>query len=331
MLDLAAPGFAVRLSRAALVPALLLAPLAAPAAAQGTYPDRTVYLINSGGAADAFSHMIGEKLKAALGQPFVTEMVQGAGGVVAATRVSRSAPDGYTLYVAGEAAISTNVALDDKLPYNPLVDFAPITLAIDSVNLLAVHPSLPVKSVQELVAYAKANPGTVAIAHPGIGTSPHIAAKLLQSMAAIDVLLVPYRNANAVIPDLMSGRIHVYFGNISAMLPLVRQGNVRAIAVSSAKRVPLVPDLPTVAEAGYPGFQATTYVGLLAPAKTPDAIVQQLHAEMERILSAPDVRKRLTDMGLIVIGSSPAAFAAQLAEEIPRKKTMFQQAGIRRE
>jgi tripartite-type tricarboxylate transporter receptor subunit TctC len=315
----------------ALASAAALLPLAAPALAQDVYPERTVYLINSGGAANAVSRLVGEKLATALGQPFVTELVAGAGGVVAATRVSKSAPDGHTLFFAGEASISTNVALDEKLPYNPLVDFVPITLALDSVNLFVVHPSLPVTSVPELVALAKSKPGFVTIPHPGIGTSPHIAAKMLQSMAAIDVLLVPYREANAIIPDLLTGRTHAYFGNISALLPLVREGKLRAIAVSSAKRVALVPELPTVAEAGYPAFAATTWLGLLAPAKTPDFIVQKLHREMETILSTPDMRARLTDMGLIVIGSSPAAFAAQLAEEIPRKKKMFQELGIRRE
>jgi tripartite-type tricarboxylate transporter receptor subunit TctC len=275
--------------------------------------------------------LIGEKLSTALGQSFVTELVPGAGGVLAATRVARAVPDGYTLFVAGEASVSTNVALADSLPYDPLIDFAPITLAVDSVNILAIHPSLPVNSVQELVALAKSKPGFLTIAHPGIGTSPHIGGKLLQSMAAIDILLVPYREANAIIPDLLAGRVHMYFGNISALLPMVREGKLRAIAVSSANRVALVPDLPTVAESGFPGYQATTWVGLLAPAKTPETVIQKLHSEVTRALSAPDLRQRLVDMGLIVMGTSSAAFASQLAEEIPRKKKMFQQAGIKRE
>lgn len=319
------------IARHALASAALVLCLLTPATAQDTYPDRTVTLINSGGAANAVSRLIGEKLAASLGQPFVTESVLGAGGVLAATRVAKSAPDGHTLFFAGEASISTNVALAEKLPYSPLVDFVPITLAVDSVNLFTVHPSLPVNSVQELVAYAKANPGAVAIPHPGIGTSPHIAAKMLQSMAAIDVLLVPYREANAIIPDLLAGRTHAYFGNISALLPLVKEGKLRAIAVSSAKRVPLVPDLPTVAEAGYPGFAATTWIGLLAPAKTPEPIIQKLHRETERILALPEMRTRMADMGLLIISSSPSAFAEQIAEEVPRKTKMFQEMGIKKE
>jgi tripartite-type tricarboxylate transporter receptor subunit TctC len=314
---------------AASAAALLL--LAAPAFAQGTYPDRPVYLINSGGAANGISRLLGDKLSSALGQPFVTELVPGAGGVLAATRVARSAADGHTLFVAGEASVSTNVALADKLPYDPLIDFAPITLAVDSVNLLALHPSLPVNSVQELVTLAKSKPGFLTVAHPGIGTSPHIAGKLLQSMAGIDILLVPYREANAIIPDLLVGRIHMYFGNISALLPLVQEGKLRAIAVTSAKRVALLPNLPTMAESGFPGYQATTWVGFLAPAKTPETVIQTLHQEVTRALSLPDMRQRLSDMGLIIVGTSSAAFAAQLAEEIPRKKKMFQDAGIKRE
>lgn len=322
---------ALAMSRARWAVAAAAALLPAIAVAQDAYPERTVYLINSGGAANSVSRLIADKLAAALGQPFVTEMVPGAGGVVAATRVSKAAPDGHTLFFAGEASMSTNVALDEKLPYSPLVDFVPITLAVDSVNLLVVHPSLPVDSVPELMSLARARPGFVTIAHPGIGTSPHIAAKMLQSMAGVDILLVPYREANAIIPDLLAGRTHAYFGNISALLPLVREGKLRAIAVSSAKRVPLVPDLPTVAEAGFPAFAATTWMGLLAPARTPEAITQKLHRETERALSVPDMRARLTDMGLIVLASSPAAFAAQLAEEIPRKKKLFQELGIKRE
>jgi tripartite-type tricarboxylate transporter receptor subunit TctC len=313
---------------AAVVTGVLLA-FTGGAFAQSTYPERTVHVINSGGAANNVSRFIGEKLNEAMGQPFVTETVPGAGGILAATRVARSAPDGYTLFMAGEASITTNVALHDKLPYHPLKDFAPITLAVDSVNFLVVHPSVPAKNVQELVALAKAEPGKLNIAHPGIGTSPHMGGQLLRSMAGIDIQQVPYREANAVIPDLISGRISIYFGNISSLLPLVREGKVRVLAVSSLTRVPMFPDLPTVAESGYPGFQATTWVGLLAPAGTPEPIIRKLHQETKRVLNQPDMRTRLTDLGLVIVGNTPDEFTAQIAADIPRKIRILRDSGMK--
>jgi tripartite-type tricarboxylate transporter receptor subunit TctC len=176
---------------------------------------------------------------------------------------------------------------------------------------------------------AKAEPGKLNIAHPGIGTSPHMGGQLLRSMAGIDIQQVPYREANAVIPDLISGRISIYFGNISSLLPLVREGKVRVLAVSSLTRVPMFPDLPTVAESGYPGFQATTWVGLLAPAGTPEPIIRKLHQETKRVLNQPDMRTRLTDLGLVIVGNTPDEFTAQIAADIPRKIRILRDSGMK--
>ena len=309
--------------------AVFLVAMVGSAAAQSDYPDRTVRFLNSGGAANTAARILADKLTESLGKPFVVEVVPGAGGILAATRVAKSAPDGYTIYMAGEAAMTTNVALYEKLPYHPLKDFAPVTLAVDSVNILAVHPSVPTKSIQELVALAKAQPGKLTFAAPGIGTSPHIAGELLKSMAGIDILHVPYREANAVIPDLLAGRVSMYFGNIASLLSLVRDGQLRALAVSSLKRVALVPELPTIAESGYPGYHATTWVGIVAPAGTPNAIVSKLNQAVTSAMKLPDVQKRFADLGLIIIASSPEELRQQIANDIPRKIKIITDAGIK--
>jgi tripartite-type tricarboxylate transporter receptor subunit TctC len=311
------------------VSAAALLVIAGSSVAQAQYPDRPVHFLNSGGVANTTSRILADKLTESLAQPFVVEGVPGAGGILAATRVAKSAPDGYTIYMAGEAAMTTNVALYEKLPYNPLTDFEPITLAFDSVNILAVHPSVPAKSLQELVALAKAKPGKLTYAIPGIGTSPHMAGELLKSRAGIDILAVPYRQANAVIPDLLAGRVSMYFGNIVSLLPLVREGKLRALAVSSLKRVPLVPDLPTIAESGYPGYYATTWVGMVAPNGTPKGIINKLHDAATKAIKLPDVQKAIAGLGLITIASTPEEFKKQIAGDIPRKIKIIKDAGIK--
>ena len=309
--------------------AIVLVAIAGRAAAQSDYPDRPVRFINSGGAANTAARILAEKITESLGKPFVVEVVPGAGGILAATRVAKSTPDGYTIYMAGEAAMTTNVALYEKLPYHPLKDFAPITLAVDSVNILAVHPSVPVTSLQELVALAKAQPGKLTFAAPGIGTSPHIAGELLKSMAGIDILHVPYREANAVIPDLLAGRVSMYFGNIASLLPLVRDGQLRALAVSSLKRVALVPELPTIAQFRLSRLSRHHLGRDVAPAGTPNVIVDTLNRAVVNAMKLPDVQKRFADLGLIIIGSTPDEMRRQIAEDIPRKVKIVTEAGIK--
>lgn len=309
--------------------AVYLMALASVAAAQSVYPDRPVRLINSGGIADTASRILADKMQQDLGQPFVVETIPGAGGILAATHVAKSAPDGYTLYMASEAAMTTNVALYKKLPYDPLHDFSPVTLVADSVNILVVHPSVPANSLQGLIALAKAQPGKLTFAIPGVGTSPHIAGELLKWKAGIDILPIPYRDANSVIADLLAGRVSMYFGNIVSVLPLVRAGKLRAIAVTSRKRAPLVPELPTIAELGYPDYHATTWIGITSPAATPNDIIGKLNRTVLETLKSSDIQKRFDALGLTIVGSTPAEMAQEIAADIPRKIQIVNAAGIK--
>ena len=224
------------------------------AAAQSSYPEKAVRIITNAPASlpDNVVRVVGQKLSELWGKPVVIENVAGAAGNVAAERVAKSAPDGHTLLFIGDAAVTTNVALYQSMPYDPLKDFAPVTMVANSVNILVVHPEVPAKNVAELVALAKAQPGKVTFASAGLGTSQHLGGELLKSMAGIDILHVPYKGMGPLLPDLLSGRVMMQFGNISTFLPLIREGKVRGIAVSSLKRAPQVPDLPTMDEFWFP-------------------------------------------------------------------------------
>jgi len=303
--------------------------LTGSAAAQSNYPDRPIRFIVGASTPNNVARIIGEKLTVALGQPIVVEMVGGAGGNVAAGTVARSAPDGYTIFISGDAALTTNVTLFEKLPYDPLKDLVPITLLVDSTNILAVHPSVPAKNIQELVALAKTQPGKLVFGSGGLGTSQHLGGELLKSMAGIDLLHAPYRGGDAVLPDLLGGRVTMMFGNISSLLPLVQDGRLRGLAVTSLKRSPQAPDLPTIDESGFPGFQATAWVGMVAPAGTPEAIIRKLHEETTRVLAVPATRERLTSMGFTVVGSTPSDFTAQIKAEISSKGKVLRDAGVK--
>jgi tripartite-type tricarboxylate transporter receptor subunit TctC len=307
-----------------LVAALVLT---SPAAAQSNYPDRPIRVVVLGGMPNIAARVITQKMSETMGRPIVVEIIPGASGSVAAERVARSAPDGYTILISGDAAMTTNVSLYKKLSYDPLKDFVPITLAVDSTNILAVHPSVPVNDVQELVALAKKQPGKLSFGSGGNGTSQHLGGELLKSRASIDLSHVPYRDGTQVLPDLLSGRISMQFGNISSLLPLVREGKLRGIAVTSLKRAQQIPDMPTIAESGFPGFEATAWAGMLAPTGTPDAIVRRLHQETLAAMQAPDVRNRLVELGFTIVGSSGEDFAAQIKAEIERKGKLVRASG----
>jgi tripartite-type tricarboxylate transporter receptor subunit TctC len=311
--------------------AALLAVSQAPAAAQ-TYPDKPIRILvgfAAGGPADITARLIGDRFSEAWGKPVIVENVTGAAGNLATDRVAKSAPDGYTLLAAASATIVTNPSLYQKLPFDPVKDLAPITQAVYTPNVLAVHPELPVRSVQELVAYAWQNPGKLTFGSAGAGTSQHLAGELLKTMAGIDIQHVPYRGIAAVMPDLIAGRLTFAFGNISAVLPLVREGKLRALAVSSMRRYGSVPDLPTMIEAGFPGFDSTAWFGLMAPAGTPQPIVDRLHQQTVRILARADVRERFHVLGMEPIGNTPAEFAAVIAAETPQWAKVIKDAGIK--
>lgn len=309
---------------------LLFTPLAV--SAQTAYPEKSVRVVApfpAGTGADTSARIMAQKLAELWGKPVVVENVPGAAGSVAAERVSKTTPDGYTLLFSGDAAMTTNVTIYPKLAYDPLRDFAPIMNVVETPNILVVHPSLPARNVQELVALAKSRPGEIAYASSGAGTSQHLAGALLATRAGVNLTHVPYKDGAQAMADIIGGRVTMIFGNTLVTLPQVRAGKVRAIAVSSLKRVPVAPELPTIAESGYADFQAVAWFGLLAPAATPAAILAKLQQDAARVVAMPDVRAKFLDYGGIVIGNSPAEFAAQIKAEILAKGNLVRAAGAK--
>ena len=250
------------------------------------YPDKPIRILVGfapAGPADIAARVLGEKLTASWGKPVVIENVTGAAGNVSAERVAKAAPDGYTLLVGASSTIVTNISLYGKLGFDPVRDFAPISQLCVTPNILALNNDVPVKSVAELVALAKAQPNALTFGSAGVGTSQHLAGELFKVQAGIKLQHVPYRGIAQVVPDLLGGRLTMVFGNISAMLPLARENKVRALAVTSLKRAPSLPDMPTMAEQGFPSFDATAWFGVLAPSGTPAPVIARLHAETAKI------------------------------------------------
>lgn len=301
------------------------------AAAQSSYPTKPVRIIVGfppGGPSDIVARLLGQKLAGTLGKAILIENVPGAAGNIGADRVAKAAPDGYTLGLPNMAQIVINPSLY-KLPYDPVRDFAPITQVATSWAVLVVHPSLPAKSVRELVMLAKARPGELTFASGGSGNQVHLAGELLKSMAGIDISHIPYKGAPLAIPDLMSGRVTMMFMPISVALPPVRQGKLRALAVTSLQRSATVPDLPTMNESGFPGFETSSWFGLLAPAGTPATIIRKVHLETVKVLAPPDVRAKFADLGMDVVGNSSEEFAAVIKSEIPKWAKLIKESGIK--
>ncbi len=261
--------------------------------------------------------------------PVTVEDITGAGSNIATERVAKAPPDGYTLLMGGNSALVISPSLYDKLPYDPVKDFAPISQVFVAANILAIHPDVPAKTLPELVALAKAQPGKLTYGHAGIGTSQHLAGELFKYMAHVDVTPVAYRGSTAVMPDLVAGRLTMFFGNVVNVLPLVKEGKLRAFAVTSLKRSAAAPDLPTMAESGYPGFEAVPWFGLMAPAGTAPDIIEKVHRETVKILAMPDVRKIMEQQGLDIIGNSPRELAAVIQSETPQWAKVIKDAGIK--
>jgi tripartite-type tricarboxylate transporter receptor subunit TctC len=236
---------------------------------------------------------------------------------MATERVAKTAPDGYTLLLGTSGPFVIHPSLYPKLPFDPVKDFAPITQLCFTANVLVVNNDVPAKSVAELAALARAQPGKLTFGSAGVGTTQHLSGELFKTMAGLEIQHVPYRGIAAVMPDLLGGRLTMVFSSPVSALPLAREGKVRPLAVTSLTRAPSSPDLPTMVEAGFPGFDATAWFGLLAPAGTPEPIIAKLHREAVRILALPDVRKRLDELGMVPMGTSPAQFAAAIASEAP--------------
>lgn len=304
---------------------------AAQSYAQGSYPEQTVRILvgfSAGVAPDVTARLLAEQLSKAWAKPVVVENVTGAGGNIATERVARAAPNGYTLGMIGNGSLIFAPAMYEKLGYDSRKDFAPITRVFVAANVLVIPSSVPAKSLPDLVALLRAQPGTYA--HAGIGTSQHLAAELFKSMTGVDIRPVAYRGTTALLPDLLAGRVTLSFANVSNVMPPVREGRLRAFAVTSVKRSAAAPELPTMIEAGFPDFEAVPWFGLMAPAGTPAAIIDRVQRDTLKILAAAEVRKRLTDLGLDLIpGGTPAEFAAAIERELPRWGAVIRSLGIK--
>jgi tripartite-type tricarboxylate transporter receptor subunit TctC len=316
---------------AALIAALATFSAATGAVAQSAYPDHAVRMVLGyppAGPVDIIARIMADRLSQIWGQSVVVENVSGAGGNIAGDRVAKATPDGYTLLMATNAQLAINPSLYAKMTYDPAKDLLPISQVVYSPNILVVPNDLPAKNVEELVAYARAHPGKLSFASAGVGTTQHLAGELFKTMAHVDIQHVPYRGAGPVITDLLGGRITMFFGAIAPLIPLVREGKVRALAVTSPTRFGAAPDLPTMIEAGYPGFVSILSIGLMAPAGTSPAIVEKIHQVSVQALSTPEIRKKLSDIGMEVIGNSPAEFAAAITAETPQWAKVINDAGI---
>jgi len=301
------------------------------AAAQTNYPEKPIRIIvgfPAGSSPDITARHLGQKLAESWAKSVVVDNVPGAAGNIAAERVAKAAPDGYTLALAVNAQVIINPSLY-KLPYDPVRDFAPVLQVGVSPNILVVHSVVPAKTFMELVTLARARPGEITFASGGSGSSPHLAAELLKTAAGLDILHIPYKGVIVAVPDLLAGRVMMMFSPISVVLPLVRDGKLRPLAVTSLRRSPVAPDVPTIDESGYPGFEATVWYGLLAPAGTTATIVRKLHLETVKVLALPEVRAKLADLGMEVIGNSPEEFAAVIKSEIPKWAKLLKDSGIK--
>jgi tripartite-type tricarboxylate transporter receptor subunit TctC len=301
------------------------------AQAQQPWPTKPIRLIvtsPAGGPSDIAARIISQRLTETLGQAVVIDNRGGANGIVGTEMVANALPDGYTLGMV-QAGLAINPSLYARVPYDPLKDFAPITQAISVPNVLVVHPSLGVNSVAGLVAAAKAHPEEIPFASAGKGSSGHLALELFQMNAGVRFNHVPYKGGAPAVNELLGGHVKALFSLALAATPHLRSGKLRGLAVSSGQRSAVAPELPTVAESGYPGFEVVGWFGILAPAKTPPAIVAKLHDEIVRVLKTPDTRQRLASQGADVVASAPGEFAAYIKSETERWANVIKTAGIR--
>lgn len=279
-----------------------------------TRPLRIVVPYAAGGSTDVLARMVGQKLTAVLGQPVVIDNRTGAGTIIATEIVARAAPDGYTLLMA-TPPLTIAAALYEKLPFDTARDFAAVTNIAATSNVLVVHPAVPAQSVKELVALAKANPGKFAFGSSGVGGASHLAVELFRSMAGIELVHVPYKGGSLAVTDLLGGRLTLMFANLTTVQGHIKTGRVRALAIGTAQRSLVVPDLPTVAAAGVPGYEANNWNGVVAPAGTPRAVIERLRREIKAAVDAPEMRERLLQNAFEPIADTPAEFARYLATE----------------
>jgi tripartite-type tricarboxylate transporter receptor subunit TctC len=311
--------------------ATFLATATLPALAQSDYPERGIRVIYGFAAGtDVVVRLLADKLADVFGKPITVDNVTGAAGNIAADRTAKANPDGYTIGMLTGANVVINVSLYNKLSFDPTKDLVPIAQIYGYPNVLVVSNEVSAKSVGELVALARAKPGTLAFGHTGLGTTSHLSGEILKNMAGIDIQQVPYRGAPQVVTDLLSNRIAMSFTTPLAVLPLAQEGKLRALAVTSRTRTTIAPDLPTMEEAGFPDFETTVWFGLFAPSGTPKPIIEKLNRESVKIMALPDVRKRLADFGYIALGNTPAEFAEAIKAETPYWAKVIKESGIKR-
>jgi tripartite-type tricarboxylate transporter receptor subunit TctC len=321
-----------RLLLAALT-ALLCLPTVAWSQAAG-YPNRPVKIIVAfppGQATDQAARAIAQRLSETMGQQFVVENRPGAASIIGSEAAARAPNDGYTLFMGSSGSLAVNPGIYAKLPYDPIKDFVPISLALKVPFFLVVNPSMPVNSVSELIAYLKANPGKVNFGSAGNGASNHLSAEFFKTAAGVNMVHVPYKGSPPAVTDLLGGQISVMFETGPLTMPHVKSGKLKALAVGSAQRSTALPDLVTIAESGFPGFETVGWAGLLAPAGTPREIVTRLNAEVVRILASPELKERFVAMGAELVSSTPEAFDAYIKAEIAKWGKVIQGVGIKPE
>ena len=311
---------------------LALLGLATTSVQAQNYPNKPIRLIvpfPPGGGNDVIARLIAQKLSDRFGQQVVVDNKAGANGIVGLQALMQSPADGYTLAVAAAGPMAVNPSLYDKLPYDPTKDFSPITNLVNYPLLLVVHPSVPVKTTLDLVNLAKAKPQQLFFASPGSGNSGHLAGELFNTMAHVQTVHVPYKGQGPALADLLTGQVQMLYSSIPSVLPQVRSGQLNALAVGSAKRLPSLPDIPTIAESGVPGYEAYSWVGIVAPAKTPKAIVTRLNQEIVDILKQKDVAEKLNQQGALPVGDTPEQFAAYIKTEIDKWGAVVRAANIK--
>ena len=318
--------------RVAVIASVLFIVASGFALAQSGYPDKPIRILvgfSAGVAPDVTSRLFGDKWNASWAKGVTVENVTGAGGNFAVAQVAKAAPDGYTLAMGGNASLVINPNLMDKLGYDPVKDFSYITQVFIVPNLVVVPADSPARSIQDVIALAKAQPDYFVAGHAGIGTSQHLGGELFMAMTGVKFQQVPYRGTTQILPDLLGGRLNLFFGNISNCLPLVREGKLRAFAVTSRKRSAQIPELPTMEELGFAGYEATAWFGLMGPAGLPRPIIDRIHGETLKVMAQPDVRAKLESLGLQLVGNSPAEFLDVVKAEAPMWGKVIREAGIK--
>ena len=314
----------------ALATAATLTAAASGSSAQ-SYPNRPVRILvpfPAGAGVDIVARMLGLPLTDLWGQAAVVDNRPGAGGTIACELAAKAAPDGYTLLLGNISTFAMAPSLYKKVNYDPVQSFAPITLVNTSANVLVAHPSVPATTTQALIALAKAKPGQINYASAGSGTSPHLAAELFKSMAGVDLVHVPYKGSPQALTDLLGGQTQIMFASLVSALPHIRQARLRALGVTSLKRAAALPALPAISEAGLRGYDVSVWMGIVAPAGTPPAIIAQLNRQIAALLQSPDIRERLAVQGLEAASNSPAEFRSYIASEVRKWAVVIKQAGV---